>query len=135
MIRGVIMLLLLLNEARHRILARVFGLPREDANVISMVAAGALSAGLHSGARAVLGARPHLSVVGAAMGAGAVKATASRVAGASSAATPYFTTLLVLAVLVRGFGPMVRASLGGVRGSSRAVTAGSRRLLAFLGGR
>ena len=129
-----IIAVLLLNEARRLVVARVFGVSREDSNVVTVIAAGSLAGGLHDRAARVLGVRPHPSIAAAAIGAGALKETAHGVAGDWSRTTPFFGALVALAVLERSFGPMLRGSFRGVRGSVHGVRAGSRRLLTFVGG-
>lgn len=125
---------LLLNHARHRIVARVYGLSRENANVVTIFAVGSMAEGLHGRAARVRAVPARLSVADAAFGAAALKETAHRVAGDSSRGTPGFGALIAFAVLERSFGPMLRGSFRAVRGSFRGVIAWSRRLLAFLGG-
>jgi hypothetical protein len=132
MIRDAFTALLLLNEARHRAVARVFGVTRGNANIVTILAIGALSEGLYRRATRVFGTRPHVSLAGTAIGAAGLNATAYRVAGGSPR-TPFFGALLLFAVLGKSSWPMLRTSLREVRGAFRAVKAGSRRLLAFLG--
>jgi hypothetical protein len=133
-LHGAIIAFLLLNEARHRIVERVFGVSREDSNTVTVVAIGSLAEGLHGSAARVLGVRPRPSIADAAIGAAALKETAHGVAGDWSRNTPFFGALIALAVLERSFGPMLRGSLRGVRGSFRVVIARWRRFLALLGG-
>ena len=125
---------LLLNEARNRIVERVYGVSREDSNVLTMFALGSLGDGLHGGAARVRGVPARLSVADPGIGAAALKETAHLVAGETSRATPFFGALLAFAVLARAFFPMLRGSIRGVRASFRGVIGGSRRFLAFLGG-
>jgi hypothetical protein len=129
-----IIAVLLLNEARHRLVAWVFGVPREDSNRMTAVAVGSLAEGVAGGAARVLGGAALPSAAAAALGAAAVKETVHGVAGDWSRTTPYFGALLVFAVLGTAFGPTLRTSLRGVRGGIHGITAGSRRVLAFLGG-
>jgi hypothetical protein len=126
---------LLLNEVRHRIVARVFGVSREDSNVVTIIAVGSLAEGLHGSAARVRAVPARLSVAEAAIGAAALKETAHSVAGDWSRTTPFFGALVAFAVLGRSFGPVLRGSFRGVQGSIRGVIAWSRRFLAFLGGR
>jgi hypothetical protein len=131
---GAIMAFLLLNEVRHRIVERVFGVSREDSNLVTIFAIDSVAEGLHGSAARVLEVRPRPSVADAAIGAVALKETVHGVAGDLSRNTPFFGALLALAVLERSFGPMLRGSFRGVRGSFRVVIAWSRRFLALLGG-
>jgi hypothetical protein len=126
---------LLLNEARHRVVTRVFGVPREDSNHMTVIAVGSLAEGVHGGAARVLGAAAVPSVAATAIGAAVLKETAHGVAGEWSRTAPFFGALVAFAVLARSFGPMLRGTFHGVRGSILGVRAGLRRFLALLGGR
>jgi hypothetical protein len=128
-----ILLFLLLNEARHRIVAWVFGVAREDSNLVTTLAIGAVAEVLGDAAPPIRRpARP--SVADTAIGAAALKETAHRIAGDSSRDTPFFGALIAFALLGRSFRPLVRGSFRGVRGSFRGVIAGSRRVRALLEG-
>jgi hypothetical protein len=124
---------LLVNEARRRIVMRVFGVSREDANPVTVVAAGTLAGGVHAGAARVLSAAVP-SVAAVAIGAAALKEATHTVAGESSRSTPVFEALLAFAVLGTVFGPAVRGSFHGAQGAFRGFVAGSRKVGAFLGG-
>jgi hypothetical protein len=125
---------LLLNEIRHRMVAGLFGVSREDANPVTVVAIGSLAEGVHGGAVRVLGAAALPSVAAATLGAAAIKETALSVAGDWSRTMPRFGALLVFAVLAKSLGPLLRATFYGVRGSLQRLTTGSRRFLALFGG-
>ena len=125
---------LLLTEVRHRIVARVFGVSREDSNPLTVIAIGLLADGIHDKAAPMLRVPALPSVAATALGAGALKETVHGIAGERSRTAPYFGALIALAVLERSFRPLLRDSFRGVRGSFRGVRAGSRRFLAFLGG-
>jgi hypothetical protein len=127
-----VIVFLLLNEARHRTVARVFGVSRQDANPVTAVAVGVLAEGFHSSATRVFGAALP-SAAAMAIGAAALKEGAHAVTGEASRNTPFFSALLVFAVLGTAFGPVLRGSIRGARGSVQGVTAGSRRLRALLG--
>jgi hypothetical protein len=124
---------LLLNEARHRVIAWVYGMPREDSNQMTAVAIGSLAGGLHTGAR-LLGSRAVPSVAATAIGAAALKETVNGIAGPASRTTPAFGALVAFALLGTSFGPALRGSGRGVRRAFHDVGAGSRMLREFLGG-
>jgi hypothetical protein len=134
MIGDAIMGLLLLNDVRHRVLTRVFGVSREQSNVMTVVAVGLVSEGLHSRAAKVRGARPHLSIADSAIGAMSLKEAAHGVAGPWSRSVPFFGALIAFAALARSFGPMVRGSFHGARQAVRGAGTWTRRVLTFLGG-
>ena len=78
---------LLINEARHRIVAAVFGVPREDANRVTVIALGSVAEGVHGSAARVLAAGAP-SAVAMAIGAVAIKETTHAVAGPWSRTRP-----------------------------------------------
>ena len=133
-VRDTILLFLLLSEARRRIVMRVYGVSREDSNWVTVFAAGSTAGGLHARAARVLRVPRRPSLAATAVGAGALKETAHGIAGDWSRTTPYFGGLVALAVSDKSFGPMLRSSFRRVRRSFRSVRAGSRRLLALVGG-
>ena len=133
-VRDGIILFLLLNEVRRRIVMRVYGVSRENSDWVTVIAIGSLAGGLHARATRVVRVPALPSVAAMAVGAGALKETAHGLAGDWSRTTPNFEALLAVAVLERSFGPLLRRSFRGLRRSSGRVRAGSRRLLAFVGG-
>jgi hypothetical protein len=129
-----VIVFLLLNEVRHRIVAWVFGVAREDSNRVTVIAVGSLADGLQGGAARVLGGAALPSVAAAAMGAAALRETAQGIAGARSRSTPLFGSLIAFAVLGTFFGPALRGSFRGLRRAVRGFGTGSRRFMAFVGG-
>jgi len=129
-----IMGFLVLNEIRHRIVASVFGVAREDSNAMSVVAVGSLAEGLQGGAARVLAAGAIPPVAAAVIGAAAIRETVQTIAGPSSRTVPFFGGLLVVAVLGTSFGPLVRGSLHGARSAGHGMSAGSRRVRALVMG-
>lgn len=123
---------LLLNEIRHRVIARVFGASRKDSNVMTGVAVALGATAVQSGAARLRRMRP--SGADAAIGAVALKETAHGIAGDWSRGTPLFTTLVTFVILERSFGPAVRRSLHTVAMSFRAIRASWRRVRAVLDG-
>jgi hypothetical protein len=124
---------LLLNEARHRIVCWVFGTPREDSNRMTVIAIGSVADGVH-GAAKVLAAGALPSVGAVALGAAALKETTHAIAGEKSRTMPLFGALIAFAVLGHSFGPMVRGTYHGAQASIHGARVGSRRLLALVGG-
>jgi hypothetical protein len=125
---------LLLNEARHRIVMRVFGVSRRDSNRVTVIALGSLAGGLSARAIRVARVPSPPSVAATAIGAGALKATVHGFAGDWSRTTPNFEGLVALVLIEKSLGPALRGSFRGARRSARGVRAGSRRFLALLGG-
>jgi len=118
--------LLVLNEARCRMVERMFGVRRDQVNIATVVACLVAAEAAHRRTeRFKPSRRPKLADV--AIGAGVVRESIYGVAGPSASDTPLAGTLIVLAVL----GGLVRQPL--VR-SAHGMKASSRRLhQAFLG--
>jgi hypothetical protein len=135
MIGDALMGLLLLNDLRHRVLTRVFGISSQQANVMTVITVALVSEGVHSRAAKVRGARPHLSIADSAIGAVSLKEAAHGIAGPWSRSVPLFGALIAFAVLAKSFVPMVQASLHGAREALRDARTWSRKALTFLGGR
>jgi hypothetical protein len=125
---------LLLNEVRHRIIARLFGVSRKDSNLVSVFAVGTVVAAFAAGATRLRRARVRPSLPEAAIGAAVLKETAHGIAGDWSRATPFFAGLIVLVALEKSFGPALRGSLRGVRRSFHGVRVSVRRVRAVLEG-
>ena len=128
-----IIALLLFNEARRRIVVWVYGVPREDSEVMTVIAIGSLAEGLQSGAR-VIAAWVVPSFAATVMGAGALKAAANRIGGNPSRAVPGFGALITFAVVARTFGPGLRASFRGLQRGFHDVETESVKFLEFVGG-
>ena len=116
-----IIAVLLLREVRHRVVARLFGVPKEDAALLTSIVGGrAASSALDSVVR-VLHARPAAADV--AIGAAVVREAAYTLAGEQSRDAPFLGLAVGLSMLDRNFGPMVRASYHGARSAGQAVEA------------
>jgi hypothetical protein len=126
---------LLLNELRHRIVARVFGVSTRDSNIVSVFAIGSLVAALVAGGARVRRMRIRPTGVETAIGAVALKETAHGIAGPWSRGTPLFALLLVLVVLEKSFGPTLRGSARLTRDCVRGVAGSLHRAMSLLQGR
>jgi hypothetical protein len=124
---------LLFNEARRRIVVWVYGVPREDSEVMTVIAIGSLAEGLQSRAR-VIAAWVVPSFAATVMGAGALKEAANSIGGNQSRTVPAFGALITFAVVAKAFHPWLRASVRGLREGFHGVETGSRRFLEFVGG-
>ena len=69
-----------INEARRRSVVWVFGVPREDSELVTVIATGSLVKGVQSRAR-VIAASVVPSFAATVMGAGALKEAANSIAG------------------------------------------------------
>ena len=128
--------LLLLNNVRHRMVARVFGVSREDSNVVTVVAIGSAAVAVHATATRVRRSiRRHPSLPDTAIGAAVLRGTALGIAGEPSRAVPAFGGLVALALLGRSSRPALRGAFRTTRGSVRGVATAPYRLRAFARGR
>ena len=128
------LVLLLLNEGRHRVVGRLFGVSRADANIVTVVALSSLASAAAAAAARLRSARPHPSIAGAAVGAVVVKEAAHGIAGEWSRTTPLFAGLVTLVALEKSFGPALRGSFRAARGTSNAAVGTIRRARAFVAG-
>ena len=128
-----IILFRILSEARHRVVARVFGVGRADSTLVTLIVIGACADSLHRIAAApgkqVRRVRSSPTAGGDAMIAtGALKETVDSIAGRPSRDTSHAAALIAFAVLAHLFRPAVAGLLRAVRESFRAVIAKGRRL-------
>jgi hypothetical protein len=108
---------LLLDEARYRVVSRIFGVPRDNSYLVTAIALGTAAAAAHGKAARVLRVPAGPSVADSVLAAAVVKESMHRIAGAWSRDTPLFGTLIGLAVLGASFRPVLSASFGGVNAS------------------
>ena len=125
---------LILNEVRHRSVARLFGVSRKDSNLTSVFAIASLV-----GVVAAAGARVraiHVRPTSAEtpMGIAVAKEAVHGIAGEWSRVTPSFAGLVGLVVLERSFGPSLRAAARALRGALRDVARSLRSLRGLLEG-
>jgi hypothetical protein len=123
----------ILSEVRHHVVARVFGVGRQDSTLVTLVVIGAFARALHriAGApsRQVSKVRSSPTAVGDAMiGTAAIKETIDSIAGHPSRDTSSAAALIVLAVLAHLFRPAVAGLVRAGRESFGAVIAEARRL-------
>ena len=79
---------MLLNEARHRTVTRVFGVSREDSNLVTVLAIGSAAVAVHGTAARVGAMRPHPSRSDGLIGASVLREAALGIAGEPSRAVP-----------------------------------------------
>jgi hypothetical protein len=105
---------LLLNEARYRTLERVLGVPREQANLATLVLLLAFLATTRERTAQALKAPTGPSATDMALTAGVMRAALHGVAGPSFDRTPLFGTLIVVAALAHISRPAVSRSISAV---------------------
>jgi hypothetical protein len=125
----------ILNRARHRIMAAVFGVPTEGegSNLLWLIEVGAIARAVHRVAaaprREVRKWESSPTAVGDTMiGAAALKETLDSIAGHPSRDTSSAAALIAFAVLAHLSRPAVEGSLRAVRESFRGVIAEALRL-------
>jgi hypothetical protein len=112
---------LLLNELRYRSVGRVFGLSRDQANVLTAVILLMLAQAVHDNTVRLLGAPGAPSAHGTLLSAAGVSGALSSVAGAPASAVPGAGALLGIAVLGAAMVPAAR-SLHALRTESHRLT-------------
>ena len=123
---------LLLNEARYRAMARLFGLPRDQANLATVILALVLAETVHERTQRMLSAPAPPAGADVLLGAASLRELLRSLAGPNSRDTPLLGTLLMLAVLG---GPARRAAIRsaqGIRASSNRTYAGFRHRYGYL---
>jgi hypothetical protein len=112
--------MLLLNEARCRTVERMFGVPRDQVNLTTVIALLLVAEQLHRRAERLKPAR-RASVADFAIGGGAIRESIYGVAGPASRDTPLAGTLIVIAVLGGLVRPPLVRSFHGMKASSRRL--------------
>jgi hypothetical protein len=126
---------MLLNDVRHRTVTRVFGVSRDDSNLVTVLAIGSAAVAVHGTAARVRAMRPHPSRSDGLIGASVLREVALGIAGEPSRAVPAAGALIGLALVGKSSRPMVRRTLRTTRESVRSVVTAPLRLRAFARGR
>jgi hypothetical protein len=127
----------LLNERRHRIMATVFGVSRYDSNVLTLFVIAAFAAALRRAAAAprtqVRKARSSPTAKGDTMiGAAVVKETLDSIAGHPSSDTSSAAALIAFAVVAHALRPAIARALRAVRQSVRGLKAAAHSIRAVM---
>ena len=127
----------LLNEARHRVVSRVFGMPREHSNLMTLFVLGASVRALQRAAAApgtqVRKARSSPTAVGDTMiGVAAARETVNSIAGHPARDTPSAAELIALAMTLYAFRAAIKRPLHAVRPSLRRIVAAAHRVRAVM---
>jgi hypothetical protein len=115
------LLLLILNEARHRGLHRVFGTSREQANLLTFVVALAAADATAAGVRRLVPVGLGLSGANAAMGGIAAREAAFAIGGPGSREVPNFAALVALAMATGTALPALLRAIADLRAAERRV--------------
>jgi hypothetical protein len=112
---------LLLNHARYRMIERLFGVSKDQANAATLIAGLVVAEALHEKGKRML-AGPALPSAGdTALGTSALRVVVHGIAGPSSQDIPLVGTLIAIAALGRVARPAVGRTLHGVRVSSQRI--------------
>jgi hypothetical protein len=127
----------LLNEARHRIMSRMFGMPREHSNLMTLFVIAAVVRALQRAAATpgtqVRKARSSPTAVGDTMiGAAVAKETVNSIAGHPTRDTPFAAALIALAITVYTFRATTKRLLHAVRPTFRHLAAAEHRVRAVM---
>jgi len=126
---------LLLNDARHRTVTRMFGTSRGDSNLVTVVALGSAAVAVHGTATRLRSIRLYPSRANSAIGAAVLREAALGIAGEPSRAVPAAGALVAFALAGGSSRPMVRRALRTTRGAVHDVVTAPLRLRAFAQGR
>jgi hypothetical protein len=121
----------LLNNERHRIVARTFGVSRDDSNLVTVLAIGSAAVAIHGTVSRVRRIRLFPSVSNGAIGAAVLRETAVGIAGEPSRTVPFAGALVTLALVGTSLRPVLRGVVRTTRGSVLRVATAPLRLRAF----
>ena len=112
---------LLANEARYRTIERVFGVPRDQANLVTLIGAVTLAAAVRDKVELMVTGPGGPTRGDALIGANVLKDLVYAIGGPSTRDTPLFGTLVATAV-IRGLArPAVRGSVREIKAFSHEI--------------
>ena len=132
-----VLVLRLLNEARHRIMYRVFRMPREHSNLMTLFVIAAFVRALQRAAAApgtqVRKARSSPTAVGDTLiGAAAARETVNSIAGRPARDTPFAAALIAFALTAYGLRAALKRLVHEVRPAFRHLAAAEHRVRAVM---
>ena len=110
---------LLLNEARGRVVQRMFGVPKDNSALVTVVALAVLTEAIHENVRKAAKSPAAPSQGDSLLGFAIVNEVVRGIAGAGSGDSQFFGPLVTFALVSASVSPAVRASLRGLK-SARA---------------
>ena len=120
------------NQLRHLALRRMFGVSREQANLLTFVLAAGAADAAYLAARHAVRAPLGLSGTDAALGGLVLRESALGLAGPASRGAPWFGTLLAFAVLRGVVRPGMRRAVGSARATEQRLR--QQRISRYTGG-
>ncbi len=122
----------LVDELRYRALARLFGVSRSQANLVTIVGISMLAEAVHDRAVQVLTAPIAPTGMDGVLFVAGARGLLREVAGPPSAAIPGAAALMAFAVVGGHLGPSLASSLREARERSRRMSAGFHRRYGYL---
>lgn len=113
--------LLLLDEARHRVVERFFGVSRDQSWLLTLIALALIAEAANAKAERMLRGPGGPTRADVALGAAALRELLSGISGPSSRDTPLLGTLVMIAVVGAVVRPGLRRTVHGIRASSHRV--------------
>ena len=123
-----IIVLRVVNEARRRLVTRVFGVPKEGTFLVTVVALGAVADGLHGATARAVKAKATPSVGDTFIGAIVVKETVASITGSRARDRRFVGALIATAVVAKSLKPALEGSFRHVKARARRTQATVRRL-------
>ena len=121
LLRDIRIAFLLANEARYRTTERAFGVPRDQANLVTFAALLLLLEAAHDKTEELLRGPGPPTRADAVLGAAALREVLYGVGGSSARDTPLFAALMMLALLGGLSGPALRRSVRGIEVASHRM--------------
>jgi hypothetical protein len=114
---------MLLNDARSRTIARIFGISGENSALVTMIALGLLAESVRAGVARALTAPGDTDLADAVIGVSVLRESARALAGGWSAESPMFVTLVAVAMVGHVARPAVAGAIRGIKASSHRARA------------
>ena len=124
--------ILLLDEARNRVIARVFGVPKENSLLVTIIGLGALAEALR-GSAGKLQVKADWKLDDAVIATAVTHEALHAISGNRYRNVRFFGALVALAVLDKSFRPAVSRSFRAVSASERRVRRGLENLNQIIG--
>jgi hypothetical protein len=112
---------LLLNDARSRVIARVFGISGQNSALVTVIALGVAAEAAHRKVVRVLNAPGTPDAADTVIGASVLRESVRAIIGTSE--TPFFGTLVIASVAGSMLRPVLRATVRGVKASAHLTRA------------
>jgi hypothetical protein len=106
---------LLLNEARGRVVQRLFGVPKNKSALVTVIALAALAEAIHENVQKALEGPAAPSQGDSLLGFAIVNEVLRGLVGSGSEDSPFFGPLVTFALISASIGPAVRMSLRGLK--------------------